>query len=154
VAANSPKSQRGILAREREVQALELRKAGATYGEIGRQLGISASSAHRAIARAVERITDESSELAIETRRMELIRLDAMQLALWTDARKGDAEAIRTLLRIMERRARYLGLDAPTEVVADVTHHSSEIDAAIERELAGMAAGGKVPAPLAVAGAS
>jgi hypothetical protein len=42
---------------------------------------------------------------------MELHRLDQMLLGLWRDAVSGNVKAVGTALRIMDRRARYLGLD-------------------------------------------
>ena len=44
---------------------------------------------------------------------LELERLDALTLAAWPRARAGDDRAIRVVLRIMQRRAKLLGLDAP-----------------------------------------
>jgi len=41
-----------------------------------------------------------------------------MQVALWSSAMKGDPKSIDRILRIMERRARLLGLDAQVEQVA------------------------------------
>jgi hypothetical protein len=47
-------------------------------------------------------------------RELELTRLDAMLLPLWRRVQAGEEKAIDRALRIMERRARLLGLDAPT----------------------------------------
>jgi len=50
--------------------------------------------------------------LADDYRRIELERLDKMTLSLFT--RRNDPRTADTLLRIMERRAKLLGLDSPT----------------------------------------
>jgi len=42
---------------------------------------------------------------------LELERLDAMQAAIWDDAMNGHLGAIDRVLKIMERRAKLLGLD-------------------------------------------
>jgi len=44
---------------------------------------------------------------------LEALRLDQMQAALWQRATDGEVRAIDRILRIMERRARLLGLDEP-----------------------------------------
>ena len=99
----------------RRLQALELRKAGATYQQIGERLNISANQAHLDVRRELQKLAEQSAELATEVRQMELERLDAMHLGLWPEARKGHLGAVDRVLRIMERRASLLGLDAPKQ---------------------------------------
>lgn len=109
-------SPRLIDAAEKRAKALELRKAGATYDQIARQVGYAdRGGAYRAVATALKQITEEPAH---EVRQLELERLDAMLLGLWPNARKGKEGAIDRALRIMERRAKLLGLDTPLK--ADV----------------------------------
>lgn len=49
----------------------------------------------------------------------DLQRLAAAEKAIWPAVEKGDVTAIDRLLRIMERRAKLLGLDAPKRI--DIT---------------------------------
>ena len=95
-------------------KALELRRMGLGYEEIGQRLNLRKSQAHRlvtaALAETAAMIAAEADTLKAE----ELSRLDAMFQGLWTSARKGNLSAIDRALKIMERRARMLGLDAPT----------------------------------------
>ena len=51
---------------------------------------------------------------ADELRVVEADRLDRMQVAHWAAAMRGDVPATAQVIKIMERRARLLGLDAPT----------------------------------------
>ena len=104
---------RNIIAREREHEALELRKAGATYRQIGKRLGISATSAHTRVMSALREMSELTGEKAAEVRGIELQRLDTMLLGLWSKARAGDVSAIDRAVKIMQRRADMLGLDAP-----------------------------------------
>jgi hypothetical protein len=70
-------------------------------------------------------------EPAEQARNLDLKRLDAMTLALWSQARQGNQGAVDRLLRIMERRAKLLGLDAPTKVAPttpDGTREYQEMD--------------------------
>ncbi len=102
---------RQVRAHERHLQALELRKAGVTYEQIAGQLGYSnASGARKAVASALKATLREPAE---ELRELEVVRLDAMLLPLWRRVQAGDEKAVDRVLRIMERRARLLGLDAP-----------------------------------------
>jgi len=112
-----------IHAAERQARALELRKAGATFQQIADQLGYANRAAARnAVMRALQSIIGEPAQ---ELRQLELERLDAMMLGLWPRARKGDEAAVDRVLKIMERRAKLLGLDTPART--DVTVH--QVDA-------------------------
>lgn len=105
-------SSRRIEAAEKRKKALELKKAGATYEQIAERVGFSErGAAHRAVQTALKEVT---AEPAREVLQLELERLDAMLLGLWPAARKGKPEAVDRVLKIQERRAKYLGLDAGT----------------------------------------
>jgi len=108
-----PTRPRNILAREREDEALELRKAGATYRMIGIRLGITKQSAHARVASALADLKALTAEQAEDVRALEIERLDAMLLGLWDRARKGDEQAVSACLKISKRRAELLGIDAP-----------------------------------------
>jgi len=100
-----------LASHDRKLQALELRKAAATYQQIADQLGYrSASGAFNAVKAALKATLREPAD---ELRELELARLDAMLLPLWRRVQSGDEKAVDRVLRIMERRARLLGLDAP-----------------------------------------
>ena len=98
-----------LASHERKLQALELRKAGASYAAIAEQLGYRSASGAFAAVRAALR--DTLREPAQEVRELELARLDAAQLALWRRVQSGEEKAIDRLLGIMKRRAELLGLD-------------------------------------------
>src|SRR5690625_3765002 len=100
-------SPRRINAAEKRGRALELRKAGATYDQIANQVGYSnRGNAQRAVQNALREIT---AEPAREVRALELERLDAMLLGVWSQARTGHLGSIDRVLRIQERRAKMLG---------------------------------------------
>lgn len=97
-----------IAAAERRAKALELRKAGLTYEQIGQTLGVTTRRAGYIVKDALEALTREPAQAVID---LELARLDSMVRGLWADARAGDVQAVDRVVRIMDRRARYLGLD-------------------------------------------
>lgn len=105
---------------ERRAQALSLRKAGAHYRLIAERCGVSVETAYadvQAELGALRRATEEDAEAI---REIELKRLDDYTVALTPAARRGDVRAIDTLLRVQDRRSRYLGLDAPTKSLVAV----------------------------------
>jgi hypothetical protein len=98
---------------DRQVKALELRRMGNGYAEIARQLGIGKSQAHRLVQDGLADARAQISAGADDLRAEEISRLDGMLAGLWPDARRGSQGAVDRVLKIMERRARLLGLDAP-----------------------------------------
>ena|SRR5699024_453721 len=106
-------SPKRIAAAERKAEALKLRKSGATYDEIAKQLGLSGrTSAFQCVQRAIRDITKEPAKDVLE---LEVARLDAMLAGLWDKATDGDDKAVNSAIRIMDRRAKYLGLDQTSE---------------------------------------
>lgn len=116
----------------RAAQVLELRAAGWTYQQIGDYVGMTKAGAMRAVERELSHLTYPNARTI---RDLELERLDRLQRAVDTiaigdvdttlreDETEGDAEkrvtaavntklkAVDSMIRIMERRAKLLGLD-------------------------------------------
>lgn len=109
------KRPKAIVTLEREAQALELRKQGLTYGQIGDLLGISEMGAHKCVNRALNKFRTEMAEEAADVRQLELERLDALFAGVWMKALSGDPASMGSALKVMERRAKLLGLDAATK---------------------------------------
>lgn len=110
----------------RRAYVLQLRKAGATYREIAQaaieKFGLDALPdswghryAHKDVARELEHLRSDVRETARDVLVLELQRLDDLLKALWPlAARKNpDYKAVDRVLRLMERRAKLLGLDEP-----------------------------------------
>jgi hypothetical protein len=112
----------------RQTDALSLRQAGKTFAEIAVELGYSDHSGARNAVLAALR--ENVAEPNAEMRALELSRLDALQAALWTKATNGDLGSVDRVLKLMERRAKILGLDAPPQKPAE-----GDIDDLIQREL-------------------
>ncbi len=99
-----------IAVRELGAKALELRKEGHSFTAIAKTVGYnSASAAHYAVKSALDRITREPAEELIS---LELERLDELFKIQYLNAQAGDTAALNGCLKILERRARMLGLDA------------------------------------------
>ena len=126
---------------ERDAEACQLRNIGHTYADIAKALGFNdASAARKAVERALLLTVQEP---AAEQRAIQLARLDLLFREAWqvlkaehfahsqgrvimdpNDPTKALVDhgpvlaAINTVLKIEERRAKLLGLDAPTRVEA------------------------------------
>lgn len=100
---------------ERRIKALELRRRGRSYREIGEALGCSESRAWTIIMEEMKRIMAERKEEAAVIVRMENERLDTLLDAVWDKATKGDVKCVEAVLKIMSRRATMMGYDAPTK---------------------------------------
>lgn len=93
---------------QRQAAALRLHEAGLTVREVAAQLGLSVGGAHKAIARENDARRREVANRVLD---LELDRLDRLQVRHFAAAMNGDTRAADTVLRIMARRAKYLGLD-------------------------------------------
>lgn len=139
IGARADATPKKITDRERRAKALTLRKAGNSYQQIADteicskcghashpdvrvcgykfceceqsvsgRLYSAASAARRAVKHALAEVITVPAE---ELLQLELERLDTLQQAAWVPALKGNAEQYRNVLRTMERRSKYLGLD-------------------------------------------
>ena len=116
---------------DREAECLRLRRGGLTLDEIAKRVGYaSISSVHDALQRANARIIAENVEAI---RELEKDRLDLIQAANWSNAMQGDIQAGALILRVMDRRAKLLGLDMPVRIQQEVTVWNG--DANLDREI-------------------
>jgi transposase len=97
-----------VVSNFRRARAVELALAGHSYDQIAEQIGYSnRGTAWRVVQRALR---DREAEAVDVYREVELARLDALQSACWESACAGDRQAVDTVLRIIEKRARLMGI--------------------------------------------
>jgi len=119
---------------QREAEVVKLRRGGLTWDLIGERVGLTASGAYNAYERALKRVVKEDVDAI---RQVETERLDLAQSAIWGKVLQGDNPSIANLLRIMERRARLLGLDQPTKIQAEViSYDANDIRSELARIIA------------------
>lgn len=111
-----PTGARRVKAAERTRQAIALKKAGLSLEAIGQRLGISKAAAGKALHRGLAELRAETLVDAEELRAIEAARLDQAQAAIWPRVLQGNDGAIDRFVRLSQRRAALLGLDAPTKV--------------------------------------
>ena len=118
--------------RRRDARVYELRIQGNTFEQIASEVGYSGpSGAWQAHQRIKSEWIFESIE---EARQLELMRLDELQVAVWDRAINGDLPAAHCVLKIMDRRAKLLGLDKPEKVeVSKWDINAEDLDAEVER---------------------
>jgi hypothetical protein len=110
---------------ERDTRIFALKKSGLSNSEIGKRFDMTASAVAAAVRRQLDRLNKEAFLSYPEVLRLELERLDEMQKSLWpmTQYRREelddgsvvmvepDQKAIQTVLGIMDRRAKLLGMN-------------------------------------------
>jgi hypothetical protein len=118
---------------DRELAVVELRREGKTWQQIAEVVNYAtAMGAWKAYQRACQRTLQEPTD---EARRIELDRLDALQRTYWEPAVEGNLRAADFVLRVIDRRARILGIDAPQKIQAEVVNYDGigSIDAEVDR---------------------
>lgn len=117
VRGSSKTRPENIQRRLNQAKALEMRRQGYLLREIGEKLGIDSSTASKLIQAALKEIVREPAEQVLH---YELERLDAMFVKAYERAsdreKPFNKDAVDTCIKVMERRAKLLGLDKPTKV--------------------------------------
>lgn len=115
-------SPKNVIAAERQLKAIELRKAGHTFQEIATRCGYAhPSGAYRAVTLGLKNTLREPCE---HLRVLEGERLDGLWRVAWEQAQAGDQAAIARCIDIMKRRASLLGLDAPVKQEIETREHA------------------------------
>lgn len=122
--------ERRVQAYERQKQALALRLAGVPYDQIAEQLGYAgANGAWKAVNSALKRTIQEPADAV---REVEIKRLDAALMAVWSQVKQGNLPAVDRFVKLAQRRADLLGLDAPKKT--DITSNGNSITFVVQRD--------------------
>ena len=141
---------------ERDARIFSLKKSGLSNQDIAKRFDMTAAAVAAATRRQLNRLNSEAFLSYPEVLRLELERLDEMQKSLWplTQFRREtlddgsqvtiepDQRAVQTVLGIMDRRARLLGMNIDR---VDVALGVPQSDADVRSSLAGAAAGKELP---------
>ena len=124
---------------ERIEKALTFRQGGASYRSIAREMGVCAATAFSYVQEGLDLYREQARERAGVLVELENQRLDALQAAHWGGAMRGNKPAADTVLRVMERRARLNGLDAPQKIAPTDPSGENPYLSASDDELRAMA---------------
>jgi uncharacterized membrane protein YccC len=104
---------------EKKAKAVEMRRKGYQYKEIGKELGVTEGRAHQIISEECKRWRENMSEDVEDIRQHELSELEELRKHLWQAIDNADDPTaispalIDRFLKLQERRSKLLGLDAP-----------------------------------------
>lgn len=98
----------------RRKTALQLHVEGYTFEAIGKHLGVTRQRAHQLVTEELDAAAKERSALAMKALDTDLERIDFVLRSLAPKVTKGNDKAAAAYLRALDRRAKLLGLDAPT----------------------------------------
>lgn len=118
---------------EKERKVVDLRHMGITFEVIAKEVGYaSPSGAYHAYERALARYPKETID---RKRELAETRIERLLAGVWTKALRGEIPAIMATIKIFERQAKLLGLDAPQKTETDITVYEggSEIDEQVRR---------------------
>ncbi|AJE32549.1 hypothetical protein B842_03480 [Corynebacterium humireducens NBRC 106098 = DSM 45392] len=128
--ARRPDPVRAAALAERRKRVLQARLEGRSFRAIADAEELSVSTVHDDYTRALGDIPRAEAD---SLRKVEGARLDALQAAVWEKAMLGNLDAGHQVLRIIDRRCRLFGLDAPQQV--ELSAGDVDLDATVAKVL-------------------
>lgn len=95
---------------------LDLRASGMIQSEIAEELGLDRVEVSNRLVDALGQLHGELVRDVDSARTVALLRLERVLGASWPAAMAGGTEAVGNVLKILDRQAKYLGLDAAQKV--------------------------------------
>jgi hypothetical protein len=108
--------KRRVIAIEWHRRCVDYRIQGLTYDEIAVKCGVTASRCVQVVLKYMEDQRQHNMQEARTIRDMELKRLDLLLKKFWARAMKGNIEHATMAMKILERRAKYIGIETPIQV--------------------------------------
>ena len=119
----------GAAMETKRYQFLNYKIAGWTYREIARQNSTSVSNVHKHVQTALKELADEHSEEADRLRDIQNSRYNTLLTRFWPQALTGDADALESVLKIMNNINKINGLEQKVlEFDQKVTNVTFNID--------------------------
>jgi hypothetical protein len=108
-----------------ERQALKWRMAGVDYDLIADRLEEDPTVVRMWVEQQLGRLAGEEVRSVEIARALHLERLEAIMAAHWEKSLRGSTDDSMMVLRVLERQAKLLGIDAPVKV--DLTHRLRQV---------------------------
>ena len=130
-----------IDAAKRRITVMDLRLQGRSFRQIAEMLDAPMSTVYRDYKVTMQEYASQANESASEVRALECQRLDELQNEMWAQLAEARSEkvddsgesvprsaqdqnaslgTVNAIVRIMERRAKLAGIDAPTKTTIDI----------------------------------
>ena len=127
---------------ERQVVFWEMYKECRSIREIARVNGMSPNTVGKDIKSFISTLREAGLRHVEEYRYVQTERIQSAIEAIWPRVLEGRTDAIGSLVRLLEREARLLGLDAPTKVDITAKIKAMALDEGVnENEAVGIAEG-------------
>jgi hypothetical protein len=109
-------------------RCLALRIEGYDYNRMAAALGCEYTTCRKAVKEA---LAQSVTEMADEVRAIEMQRLDELLMAHWPE--RGEPRHADVIMKLMDRRSKYLGLDVPQTDLMDAAQALREFIAGAAR---------------------
>lgn len=104
---------------DRQLKVAQLRLSGVTdQQQIAAEMRVHPSTICRDFAELDARFREQAAQDIAAAKGLDLARTDAMICAIWDAATAGNLDAIDRVDKLLTRRAKILGLDAPKRIDA------------------------------------
>jgi hypothetical protein len=115
-----------VISEDKGYAAYQLKKAGHHWNDIATMVGyasgnVAAVEVRRYITECATILSKEQRE---EVLSLELDRLDSLLNAVWDNAMTGDTKAVDSALKVINTRAKLLGLELLTQTSGNVTNNT------------------------------
>lgn len=155
--------QWSMRAQERRIRAWELRKAGASTRAIGREIGVTHKSVEKMLARTTKELEAREQGAAMESKALDLARIDDHLLRLQPLLNRTDKElarltpeprarlmleAMQKASHLLEMRAKIIpGYLAPSEQGITIKKAEPQTEEELRAAIAAVLAGSAEPGP-------
>lgn len=110
-------AQTRLIAEQTRREVMALRIGGASLAEIGRVLNLGKTTVHGHVRRALDELAKADLQATARYRQLNLQRLDALLMAVWTEATTGkNVKATREARNLVTAQSKLLGLEAPVKI--------------------------------------
>lgn len=128
--AKSKEGAKKLSQADRRAKVLTYRMSGASSRDIAVKVGVSHPTVLNDLKVMMTELNEQIAEGREQLHALENSRLDKLQAAIWLTALTGHPDSVRTVLSVMERRAKLNGLDKPVKI--DL---AAELEGQLERAL-------------------
>ena len=114
-------------ASEHRAKAMEMRKLGMTYAEIGNKLGISRQACHKHVKKLMDEQNEHAKDQAKEYRTLNLMRLEGILVKTYLQAVNGSMQAVKESRMLIKDISTLTGAEMPTKTAQTTADGEKDI---------------------------